>query len=138
MVAAADATQTGRMATVIRLPHASRDRQLSLFRVCVNCGSTLSRYNADDDDLCQSCRRKWQESPEYDPRADPEFVGEVATLLMQHLGRRIAVGRVLGADVWVVGEAVKELRRRGFVIHAKKGKPGYRMVGWRRPEAETN
>lgn len=109
--------------------------QLPLLRLCANCGAPLSRYNVDEDDLCQICRRRWQETPDYDPSTDTGFIEEVAELLMRNFGQRVAVGATLGVDVWVVGAAVKELRRRGFVIAAQKGVPGYTLLGWRRPEA---
>lgn len=114
---------------------AGRPRQLSLIRLCANCDALLSRYNRDDDDLCQTCRRRWAEKPDYDPRTDPGFVDRVAALLLSRYRRRVLVARELDVDTWVVNDAVKVLRRAGFVIVAHKGVAGYTLTGWRRPDS---
>ena len=65
-------------------------------------------------------------------RQDPYFVETVADLLIFNAGKRVCLTEELGADPQVVGEAVKLLRRLGFVIVAEQGRPGYTLEGWSR------
>lgn len=68
----------------------------------------------------------------HDARKDAFFVEEVADLLIFNAGERVHVTETLDADPQVVGEAVKLLRRLGFVIEAEQGRPGYTLEGWSR------
>ncbi len=67
-----------------------------------------------------------------DARHDPYFVETVADLLIFNAGERVCLTELTGADAQVVGEAVKLLRRLGFVITAEQGRAGYTLEGWSR------
>lgn len=67
-----------------------------------------------------------------EPRHDPYFVETVADLLIFNAGERLNLTELTGADSQVVGEAVKLLRRLGFVIEAQQGRAGYTLEGWSR------
>jgi hypothetical protein len=84
--------------------------------------------------LAMPLRVSARTSTDYEPRHDPEFIGKVASLLLENYGHPVRIGRHLHADVWVVREAVEELRRSwGFTVNATKGVPGYTLSGWQRP-----
>lgn len=79
----------------------------------------------------------------YDIRHDPEAANKIAALLLdgyvRHPGRPVLLGRALGSkDVWAIRWHVECLRRLGWVIEARKGIPGYTLVGFRAPKPWTH
>ena len=70
--------------------------------------------------------------PDYNPRHDPHWPDIVVSYLLHRYGQWVQLGRVYGADVWAVRDAVMVARRLGLVVMGDRRR-GYCCVGFVRP-----
>ena len=71
------------------------------------------------------------------PRNDPDYINDVGNLILPRFAERIHLEEMVGGDPWGVHEAVECLRRLGLVIDGERGRKGYVLTGWKRPQRWT-
>lgn len=96
---------------------------------CSRCGAFLATDHLEDA-LCTPCLRSKRD---YDPRRDPYFLDALLVLLAERPYERVDPVRAMGLlpeHRRVVRDAVRTLRRRGFVIEGRPRCVGYKYLGF--------
>ena len=97
-------------------------------KVCRRCGCHLSRDHQDDE-RCTPCLRS---NRGYDPRSDPLFLDKLLAVLTERAPERVEPLKAMGIHPehrGAVKDAVRTLRRRGYVITAVERSAGYHYLG---------
>jgi hypothetical protein len=97
-------------------------------RYCRRCGCLLSRDHTDAE-WCSPCLKA---NRHYDPAEDPFFLFKLIACLAERAPERVEPLKALGIHPEyriVVKDAVRSLRRQGFIITATERTPGYHYIG---------